>query len=270
MTQRGKSSVTARWYGIARPDLGWVPPLRYLSRRRELFGIARSWPRGARVAEIGCGAGAFLHDLSGMGFDVTGVETSEEARALAVALREAQSGSWPIHDDIVRLEGAFDVIAAFDVLEHIEDDAAFLESLRRFAKPGALLCVSVPAHRRWWGPGDVWAGHFRRYDREDLIQLIERAGWSVERIVPYGFPIASATELLGRPYYARIVARRGETTAQDATALSGIDRRPYISFWPILGSRVGGLIVRATLALQAVAWPERWSAGYIAVARAAR
>lgn len=268
MSARSNVRSDLPWFGVARPDLGWVPSLRYLSRRRELLGLVRFWPKGARVAEFGCGAGAFLHDLSDLGFDVTGVETSDDARVLAISLRDAEAGTWPIHDDVRLLDGSFDVIAAFDVLEHIEDDIAALKKWRERVLPGGLLCISVPAHRRWWGPGDVWAGHFRRYDRQELHQRLRDSGWAVDRIVPYGFPIASSTELLGRPYYARALARGGSISLEGATARSGIDRRPYVSFWPVLGSRVGGWAVRAMLALQSAPWPERWGAGYIAIARA--
>lgn len=258
------------WFGVARPDLGWVPPLRYLARRRELLRAAAGWPMGSRVLEIGCGAGAFLHDLKRMGFDVTGVETSNEARALALSLRDAESGTWAIHDDIKRIDARFDVIGAFDVVEHIEDDAGALLQWRDLAGPNAMLCVSVPAHRGWWGSGDVWAGHFRRYDRIDIELLLKRSGWLVEEIIPYGFPVASLTEWLGRIYYSRSLSRQGQIRREGATAKSGIDRAPYLRFWPVLGSVPVGWVFRAILSLQSIPWPEQWCAGYIAIARVQR
>ncbi len=263
-----KYRTTAAWFGVARPDLGWVPPLRYLARRRELLRIAALWPRGASVLEVGCGAGAFLHDLTRMGFDVTGVESSDDARALAVAMRDAESLGWEIHRDTSGIRTSFEVIGAFDVVEHIEDDVAALRQWRELTVPGGILCISVPAHRDWWSAGDVWAGHFRRYDRSDVHRLLAASGWKVERTIAYGFPSASVSEWLGRPYYARALARRGLVQRHAATAKSGIDRRPYLSLWPILGSALGGLLIRGLLAAQSFRWPERMASGYIVVARA--
>lgn len=270
MNVGGRGQSHASSFGVARPDLGWVPSLRYLSRRRELLKIASRWRGKARVLEIGCGAGAFLHDLTQMGHEVTGVETSSEARALALSLRDSENGAWAIHDDVGQLDGRFDVIGAFDVIEHIDDDVDTLVRWQKLACAGAALCISVPAHRHWWGPGDVWAGHFRRYDRMDVDALLRKSGWDVEEVVPYGFPIASLTEWIGRIYYSRSLSRNERCRREGATAKSGIDREPYLRLWPVLGSVPFRWAIRCVLSLQSISWPEQWSAGYIVVARLQR
>src|SRR3546814_7757828 len=88
------------------------------------------------------------------------------------------------------------MVCAFDVLEHIEDDRLAIQEWIRWLAPNGKMILSVPAHRSRWGAGDVWAGHYRRYDRNDVEQLLVSCGMEVEHLECYGFPLANATELL--------------------------------------------------------------------------
>src|SRR5688572_255286 len=69
-------------YGRVAPELGWVPAPRYLLRRHRALNLLKGLPRG-RVLEVGCGAGALLNDLAGLGYDCTALESSSEARRVA-------------------------------------------------------------------------------------------------------------------------------------------------------------------------------------------
>jgi hypothetical protein len=64
------------------------------------------------------------------------------------------------------------------VLEHIGDDRGALEELRRVAAPGAVLAITVPAYAWLWSPHDESHHHQRRYRRRELVELVDRAGWS--------------------------------------------------------------------------------------------
>jgi SAM-dependent methyltransferase len=75
----------------------------------------------------------------------------------------------------------FDVVAAFDVVEHCADDALALSELARVLAPGGRMLLSVPAYQWAWSDHDVRAGHHRRYTRAQLEQRVERAGLSVAR-----------------------------------------------------------------------------------------
>ncbi len=113
----------------------------------------------------------------------------------------------------------FDVVCAFEVLEHLEDDAAALANWKRHIGPGGWLLLSVPAGRNRFGPADAKAGHFRRYDRTDLADLVARAGYVEVEILSYGFPLGYALEAV-RNLYARRATRR-EEGMEDRTAASG-------------------------------------------------
>lgn len=78
-------------------------------------------------------------------------------------------------------EGSFDVVSAFDVVEHCEDDALALSELARVLAPGGRLLLSVPAYQWAWSEHDVRAGHHRRYTRARLAHIVEGAGLEVLR-----------------------------------------------------------------------------------------
>ncbi|HET6561682.1 MAG TPA: class I SAM-dependent methyltransferase [Marmoricola sp.] len=75
----------------------------------------------------------------------------------------------------------FDVVAAFDVVEHCEDDGLALAELTRVLVPGGRLLLSVPAYQWAWSDHDVRAGHYRRYRRPQLVALVRSAGLDVQR-----------------------------------------------------------------------------------------
>ena len=81
--------------------------------------------------------------------------------------------------------GSFDLVAAFDIIEHADDDAALAE-LSRVTMPGATLLLSAPIHASRWSSFDELVGHGRRYEIDDLVSKLARHGWSVERSAVYG------------------------------------------------------------------------------------
>ena len=75
----------------------------------------------------------------------------------------------------------FDVVGAFDVVEHCEPEAVAMAELTRVLAPGGRLLLSVPAYQWAWSDHDERAGHYRRYTRRRLVHAIEQAGLSVDR-----------------------------------------------------------------------------------------
>lgn len=80
----------------------------------------------------------------------------------------------------------FDVVAAFDVLEHCEPEKQAINELTRVLAPGGRLLLSVPAYQWAWTDHDVWAGHYRRYTKPQVLAAVEAAGLEVCRST-YGF-----------------------------------------------------------------------------------
>lgn len=149
--------------------------------RRSLFValLQRHASAGASVLEIGCGTGALSRKLRGQGFAITGMDLAPSPRA--------DDAGWLVAGDGVALpwvNDSFDVVCCFDVLEHVDDQACLAEILR-VLKPGGLLLASVPAFRRLWSARDAAAGHLRRYGRREFRNLLESAGFGVEKL--FGF-----------------------------------------------------------------------------------
>jgi SAM-dependent methyltransferase len=109
-------------------------------------------------------------------------------------------------------------VCAFEVLEHLEDDREAVASWKRFMRPGGWVLVSVPAGRDRFGPTDVKAGHYRRYDRDDLAGVFRAADLADVEILAYGFPLGYVLEA-GRNVLVRKTTR--DTALEERTAASG-------------------------------------------------
>ncbi len=250
-------------FGLAMPEHGWVPSPGYALRRHRVLAHLDRLPRGGRAIEVGCGAGGLLEDLTARGFACDALETSPRALELLalaygdrddVRVHAAPQGDWA---------GAFDLLMAFEVLEHVEDDAGALAIWASWLAPGGHALLSVPAHRRRWNPTDEWAGHFRRYERDDLSARLEGAGLEPLVIECYGFPLANALEAIR----ARTFQRGAEHARAGATAASGVERRVETRLWPIQTSAPGRLAMRALCRTQDVFLDRELGNGFLAVAR---
>lgn len=89
-------------------------------------------------------------------------------------------------DALPYADGSFDLVCAFDILEHVEDDMAVLAELSRVARPAAILLLSVPLHASAWTPFDAFVGHHRRYEPEALLALLQSHGFELERSAVFG------------------------------------------------------------------------------------
>lgn len=249
--------------GVVAPDVGWVPPIRYLLRRARVISLLRNQPAG-KLLEVGCGAGALLCDLTRSGFSAQGLETSTRAVAMAARLAEIAASPHKVFSaPQPNWEGKFNIVCAFDVLEHIEDDSQALQEWGRWLAPSGKMILSVPAHRSRWGSGDVWAGHYRRYDRQDIEALLASCGMKIEYFECYGFPLANATELVGNIAYRKMIEQRSDQSKEQATASSGVDRRSYARIVGLICSVPGQVFMAGAMALQAMTRRTNWGSGYL-------
>ena len=260
-----------RIYGVSAAEKGWVPSPSYLLRRNRVLKLMSEFPPG-RLLEVGCGAGGLLNDLSAIGFKCEAYDSSPSAYELASYINrgdrnvkifsEAQSG-W---------DETFDYCVALEVLEHIEDDAAALRQWIGWIKPGGRLLLSVPAHQKRWSNDDVWAGHYRRYERKGLKSLLEQAGFSVDYMDSYGFPLSNVVDPVRVYYHSKEVERGGSSKSVDAaeaagTARSGTERTLETRLYPLLTGWFGRSIMLASFFMQGLFSGTDLGTGYITVAR---
>ena len=179
----------------------------YVARRRILLQVIGKFValgKGAKILEIGCGTGHNLAMLAQLGH-VDACEMDDAARELASKRlgREVRQGTLP---DLSAFEpGSYDLIALLDVLEHVPDDRAALDSIRNLLKLGGSLVVTVPANQWMWSAHDVAHHHFRRYSKNNLKQLVQATNYEITLLSYFNtllFPLIGCVrivkKLLGR------------------------------------------------------------------------
>jgi SAM-dependent methyltransferase len=166
----------------------WFWGKRLLMRR--LLG-ERLTRGGARILDIGCGAGANALELSQYG-DVTASDRSLDALAFVRArgvesVVAAEAPFLPFGD------GTYDVVTAYDVVEHVEDDHTFVTELARVLAPGGALAIHVPAWPFLWSRHDEVLEHKRRYTKRGLRALLDASGLQLEYVGWTNFSIFAPT-----------------------------------------------------------------------------
>ena len=150
----------------------------FVARRRIVAAVLRRYvrlPAGARLLEAGCGMGGNLAMLAGFG-DVVAFEPDAEARRIVGRESGIQILDGRLPDNVPFDAEVFDLVAALDVLEHVEDDLASLVTLQDKLRPGGWLLITVPAFSFLWSVHDRMHHHKRRYRKAELVRLASAAG----------------------------------------------------------------------------------------------
>jgi SAM-dependent methyltransferase len=172
----GSKSLFDKIYVFARTiTLGWK--LKLIESRK---------PKG-NILDYGCGTGEFLEHLKKNGWDITGVEPSDEARKKSTDLLQAT-----IHSGIEKIGNKkFDVITLWHVLEHIHDVNEKLQSLNSLLKEDGIIFIAVPNHQSPDGKryGEHWAGydvprHLWHFSKDTMKKLLGNNGFEIIDISP--------------------------------------------------------------------------------------
>jgi SAM-dependent methyltransferase len=161
--------------------------------------VSRYFPNATSLLEIGCGTGFVLQGLRRMRPELTLVGADLHAGGLLHAARRVPEISL-LQMDARRIpfDAEFDVIGAFDVLEHIDDDNGTLSEMHRAVKPGGGIVLTVPQHPWLWSASDEDAEHKRRYRRSELISKVRLAGFSIRRVTSFVTVLLPAMVLMRR------------------------------------------------------------------------
>ena len=158
----------------------------YRSRNRLFaWALLADFPRARNLLEIGCGTGFVLKGFNEAAprLSLTGSEVQTAGLAFArnrvdVTLQQFDARDIPYEEE-------FDVIGAFDVIEHIDEDEEVLAQMREAVRPGGGVMVTVPQHPWLWSEFDAMVHHKRRYTRRELVDKVQRAGFTVRRVTSF-------------------------------------------------------------------------------------
>jgi SAM-dependent methyltransferase len=162
----------------------------------------RHFPEARSFLEVGCGGGivlAALHEAL-PNLRVVGGELYSEG--LEVARRRLPDAELILLDGRnLPFESEFDVVGAFDVIEHVDEDEEVLAEMVRVARPGGGVMVLVPQHPWLWSKHDVIVEHRRRYTRKDLVAKAKSAGIDIVELTSFVMsllPAMAASRIVDR------------------------------------------------------------------------
>jgi len=159
-------------------------PLKLATARQRLQMIAPHRP-GPRLLDVGCAAGFFMEAAVEAGFDVSGIELSPVAIGFANATVKPRIIQGDVNTLLAHDTRQFDVVTAFDIIEHTFDPKAFVADISRVLAPGGLLVLSTPDTGHWLRPlmGTRWPmlqpdQHTFLFSREAMRTLLVDAGYA--------------------------------------------------------------------------------------------
>lgn len=164
----------------------------YSGRRALVRRLMTGIPAG-RAVDVGPGPGGNAAVLRDLGWQVTGVELTEVGAQLC-----AERGLDVVRGDATLLpiaDRSVDLVMSTDVWEHVEDHESVAAESFRVLRPGGRLLVAVPAGMEMWSGHDVALGHVRRYERQELLDLVARRGFVVDEIASWNVLLRPVAKL---------------------------------------------------------------------------
>ncbi len=152
----------------------------YSERRSLLAKELRRLPAPGRALDIGAAGGGNTRVLLGHGWQPVALEFAPTAAQIA-----RERGIDVVRGDARELPvrtGSMDLVTAFDILEHIEEDYLAAAEITRVLRPGGTALIAVPADMALWSAHDTAVGHVRRYTRGTLADVVVKGGLVIEEM----------------------------------------------------------------------------------------
>ncbi len=159
----------------------------FVSRNKLLLHMLNHYFSGAKsMLEIGCGTGFVLSFMAENRPEIKFFGAEAYLSGLKYAKRRLPAAEFAQMDACrMPFVDEFDVIGAFDVLEHIDNDGLALAQIYRSIKPDGGLILTVPQHNWLWSNIDVVSEHKRRYCKKVLKEKLEKAGFKLINVTSF-------------------------------------------------------------------------------------
>jgi len=159
----------------------------FVSRNRLIiWALQRYFPQAKNFLEIGCGTGFVLSGIEQVFPQLTLYGSEIFTAGLGFATqRLSKAELFQMDARQIPFEHEFDVIGAFDVLEHIKEDTTVLSEMYRATQDRGLIMLTVPQHPWLWSQADDHAHHVRRYRAQELKSKVESAGFQVVKMTSF-------------------------------------------------------------------------------------
>ena len=219
----------------------YYPP-RFLFRRYELLKRIET---GVSFLEIGPGSLNLTGDL--LKFFEKGllVDYNSEIKQYFKAFQSSESSkmSLVIADFIdFTINDYYDTVVACEVLEHIEEETVFLSKTYKILEANGQLILSVPARKKYWSVHDEGVGHLRRYERKELVDLLQTVGFTNIEVVSYGFPFVNILR------FPRILLAKQQKTHNSSLSKKAQTQESGLSQYRVMPELLGFLCNKYTIA----------------------
>jgi SAM-dependent methyltransferase len=184
--------------------------------------------------EIGVGNGVFLRKLAQKGYRGKGIDISDEAATISSEALKGYKSVTVEKEDFFETKNKFDLILMLQVLEHIKDDLSALLRIKQLIDEDGYLIFSVPAHKKKWGFLDLVGGHYRRYEKQEIISLLDKAGFRIKYCYSIGFPIVNISRYWEEFFYKKYFQQQklDKQTLEKRTQASGWVEVPWVMTFP--------------------------------------
>lgn len=225
--------------------------------------------------EIGCGDGSLskmlLDDFNsvGVGLDYSSEAIQETANSCNKYIAGSKYLLTQSHFNDYQATTSFDIILCCMVLEHVENEGRFIRRCYELLKKGGILIITVPAHMKYWSQEDELVGHFRRYNREDLDNLLQDYKFSEIEVKSIQAPISNILFKVGK----YLISKSSETSKtllslEEQTKLSGLQYVKWKTVFPFwIKVLMNDITIRPFHYLQKIFYKTNYGLVYMAVAK---
>jgi SAM-dependent methyltransferase len=191
------------------------------------YGQARHISKGAMIFDIGGGNGFVSKGLVESGYEPVLIEPGPDGDVNAQKRGLKNIVHSTVEDAQFKHESLQNV-GMFDVIEHLENDADFLQNLQPLVCQGGIVAITVPAYNWLWSEADDFAGHYRRYTRRGLSKLLTKSGYEVLSVSGiFSFLIPPIAIFRATPYRLGIKEKsiNQESAEKDHCSNSGLGQK---------------------------------------------